>query len=131
MYNAEVVSTRIKPTEETTLAKLSMLDQLKLLFSKFSSDDAAELDAAEKLSVASLRMKASLTKLIETAIKEMNKNNKNSFVLAVSSEYLPYLDDVIGEEHGLGQFYKFTVFKKDLPVNVKYKMFIQVERKVT
>ena len=47
----------------------------------------------------------------------------------VSNVYTVF--EVIDEKHGLGRFYKITVFKKDLPVNVDYKFVIRVERKVT
>ena len=43
----EVISTHIKVTENTTVAKMSVIDQIKLLLRKFGNDDAAELNAAE------------------------------------------------------------------------------------
>ena len=127
----EIINVRIKPTENTTLAKLSVIDQLKLLFSKLSNDAAAELNANEKLSRETLKMTASLERLFSTAIENMKKGKHRSVTLQVSSKYLPYLDTVIDETRGMGRFYKFEVYKKDLPLNVDYMFIVKISIKVT
>ena len=127
----EIVSTHIKVTEGTTLAKLSIWDQFKLLIRKFSNDDVAELDAAEKLSGASARMRASLMHLINTATKEIKEGRRHSVTIAVSSKYLPYIDEVIDPVHGEGQFYEFIPHYKDLPPNIEYKFPLEIRKKVT
>lgn len=127
----EVISTRIKATENTTLAKLGLFDQIKLLISKFNNDEVAELKAQETLSINALRMQASLEKLIRTAAKDIDGINHKSVTLSVSSKYIPYMDEVIDEKYGLGRYYNFTVHKKNLPINVEYMFIIKVERKVT
>lgn len=118
-------------TEDTTLAKLGVLDQIKLLISKFNNNDVAELDAAEKLSGAAARMKASLLKLIKTAAKDMQDGTVQSVTMQVSSKYLPYLDDVIDPVRGEGRYYDFEVYKKDLPITFDYKFLLVIKRKVT
>lgn len=128
---SEIVSRRIKVTEDTTLAKLGVFDQIKLLISKFNNNDVAELDAAEKLSGAAARMKASLIKLINTATEDLHDGIRQSVTMQVSSKYLPYLDDVIDPVRGEGRYYSFEVHKKDLPVTVEYKFLLVVKRKVS
>ena len=127
----EVISSRIKPTESTTLAKLNVFDQIKLLISKLNNDAVSELNAAEKLSASELKMTASLEKLFNTAIEEMQKGEHTSVTIQVSSKYIPYLDRVIDERHGLGRFYTFDVRKKDLPLNVKYMFMVKISKRVT
>ncbi len=129
--NGEVVSSHIKATESTTLAKLSFFDQLKLLIHKFNNDDVAELDAAEKLSSVALSMKASLMNLLKTAAEPIEKGERQSVTLSVSSKYIPYLDDVIDSHKGLGRYYDFDVKLQDLPINVDYQFVIKMKRKVT
>ena len=128
---AELVNTHIKPTESTTIAKLSMLDQIKLVLSRFSNNEGDEIRAIEKASSTSLKMKASLTKLITTATDSISDGTHSSSTLQLSSKYLPYLDEVIDEKYGLGRYYTFKVFKKDLPPSVEYKFTMKIERKVT
>ena len=127
----EVISTRIKATESTTLAKLSFLDQFKLLLHKLSNDDAAELDAAEKLSRVTLKMRASLQNLFTKATEGLDEGAHESVTLKVSSKYLPYLDDVIDEKRGMGRFYNFEIIKRDIPANIDYMFVVVISRKVT
>ena len=127
---AEIVNSHIKATENTTLAKLSIFDQLKLLISRFSNSEEAELNASERLSVESLRMSASLQNLLLRAGDEMKDKNHTSVTLQVSSKFIPYLDDVINERTGLGQYYNIEVYKKDLPLNVNYMFIIKMRLKV-
>ena len=127
----EVVSLRIKATENTTVAKLGFIDQIKLLLHKFGNEDVAELNAAEKLSSTALKMRASLQKLFTEATKGLESGEHTSVTLQVSSKYLPYIDDVIHKTKGLGRYYNFEVHKKDLPLNVDYMFVVKVKRKVT
>lgn len=129
--DGEVVSTHIKATENTTIAKLSFIDQLKLLLHKFNNDDAAELDAAEKLSTFQLKMQASLTKLLRTAAEGLENGEHESVVLSVSSKYIPYLDEVTSKTRGLGRYYDFEIIKQDLPINVNYMFIVKIRRKVS
>ena len=128
---SEIVSKHIKVTESTTLAKLSVMDQFKLLLRKFSNDDVAELDAAEKLSGASARMRASLIRLIDTATKDIKEGKRQSVTLALSSKYIPYLDEIIDPVRGEGRYFDFVPHTKDLPINVEYKFLLDIRRKVT
>lgn len=127
----EVVSTRIKATENTTLAKLSFFDQFKLLLHRFNNDDAVALDTAEKLSRTTLKMRASLQNLFTTAIRGLDEGEHNSVTLQVSSKFLPYLDDVIDENHGMGRYYDFEVIKRELPITVEYMFIVKISRRVT
>lgn len=127
----EIISSRVKATESTTIAKLTVFDQIKLLLHKFNNDDVAELDAAEKLASTQLRMQASLTKLFKTAAKGLETGEHTMVTLSVSSKYIPYIDDVIDKKRGLGRFYDFEVIKQDLPINVDYMFIVKIRRKVT
>lgn len=127
----EVVNIAIKATEHTTLAKLSVWDQFKLALKKFSNEDVAELDAAEKLSGVTLRMQASLQRLFTTAAEGLKDGQHQSVTLQVSSKYIPYLDDVIDPEKGMGRYYDFNMVTRDLPINVDYMFVVTISKKAT
>ncbi len=129
--NGEIINTHIKATENTTLAKLSFLDQFKLLISRFSNSEVAELDAAEKLSRQTLTMRASLINLFTNATRGLEDGTHNSVTLSVSSKFLPYIDAVIDPIHGMGQYYDFDVRTKDLPLNVEYMFVVKISRRVS
>lgn len=128
--NGEVVNTHIKATESTTLAKLSLLDQFKLLIHKFSNDDAAELNAAEKLSRTTLKMRAALQNLFTHAVEGFDEGIHTSVTLRVSSKFLPYYDDVVDKERGMGRFYNFEKLDRGLPASVEYMFIVIITRKV-
>lgn len=127
----EVVSTHIKATESTTLAKLSFMDQFKLLINRFNNNDAAELDAAEKLSRVTLKMRASLQNLFTKAVEGLDEGVHTSVTLEVSSKFLPYIDGVIDQKRGMGRYYNFDISKQDLPITVDYMFIVRISRKVT
>lgn len=131
MLNGELVETHIKPTENTTLAKLTVFDQIKMLIAHFAKNDAGELDAREKVSAAELTKKAALSKFIETAGQEMQRNGNKSATLSINSEFLPYLDDVIDPIKGYGRYYVFKVYKQQLPYNLSYGLIVQMYKKVS
>lgn len=126
----ELVTHAIKPDENTTLAKLSVADMLRLLASKMSNNDVAELDASEKLSVDYLKKIASLSKFIDKATERLKHDEKLlSVTCKLSSEYLPYLDEVIDPVNGKGKFYDFKVYKKNLPKGVKHTFLVVISKK--
>mgnify|MGYP007069833876 CR=1 FL=1 len=127
----ELISTHIKPTENTTLAKLRPVDQIKMLISNFSNNDVAELNASEKLSQSTLKMRASLQKLMNTATQKLEDGEHESVTMQVSSKYLPYIDAVIDKTYGLGRYYDFEVVKGTLPPTVTYMFVVKIKRKVS
>ena len=127
----EFISRRVKVTENTTIAKLGLLDQIKLVFSRFSNNDENELKAATAAARKSLSMQASLEHLFKEATKKMETDGHKSVTLSVSSKYIPYLDVVVDEKYGMGRYYKFYIYKRDLPINVDYKFTVKIERKIT
>lgn len=131
MLDGEVVNSHIKVTEDTTVAKLSVFDQLKLLINKFNNNDVAELKAQETLSSVALTHKASLQRLFLGATKDFENGKHDSVTVSVSSEYIPYLDEVINPKYGLGRYFDFIVHKHELPPSIKYNFLVEIRRKVT
>lgn len=129
MYDKEFVTKTIKPDDNTTLAKLSVIDMVRLLFSKISNNDVAELDANEKLSKDYLTHVASLSKFIDRATEKLVEGQEKSVTVRLSSEYLPYLDEVINPNNGKGRFFNFEVYKKDLPQGVKHTFIVKISKK--
>lgn len=125
----EKIYSHIKVTEDTTLAKLSTFDHIKLLFSKLHSDDVNELAAAGQLTTQQWRLKASLYNFIKSILDTMTKNNRHSATAQLSSKYMPYFDDICNDVTGFGRFYNFELEKKDLPASVDYLMMLRISKK--
>lgn len=129
MVEKEFITKAIKPDENTTLAKLSLTDMIRLLFSKISNNDVAELDANEKLSASYLKNVASLSKFIDKATERVINGTEKSVTVQLSSEYLPFIDEVIDPVNGKGRYFNFEVYKKDLPQSVKHKFIVKISKK--
>ena len=126
--SSEIINIRVKPTAKTTLAKLSVFDQIKMILHNFATDDAMELNASEKLSKEMLKHTASLQRLIGTAAEGLEKHD--SVTLALASKYIPYLDAVIDKNDGLGRFYNVEIIKPKLPIALDYQFILKIEKKV-
>ena len=130
MEDKDIIARHVKFTETTSMISLSILDQLKLIISKFTNNEAKELDAMKKITSIDYQNIAELTSFFKESIRRMKEAGETSVVVRVSSKYLPYLDKVINDKTGMGKFYKFDVFKKDFPINIKYNFYIKISIRV-
>ncbi len=125
------VCRNVKLTDSINVTELGFFDHLRLLLSRVSNSDEAELDARQQVTAEHMRRKAALENLFSNALKRMNEVGKSSVTLGVSSEFLPCLDEVIDKEYGMGRFYTFEVYKKNLPSTVKHKFTVVIRTKVS
>lgn len=123
------VCRQVKLTDNINVASLSILDQLRLLVSKVSNNDEAELDAQVRYNTERMRKLAALKSLLETAVENMIAKGADSVSVGVSSEFLPYIDEVVSSTHGLGRYYDITVRRKDLPYKVKHRFTVIIKRR--
>ena len=128
--NRKEVYRSVKVTDNVKLSALSVIDQIRLIASHLSNDDVAELRSMDKLSSDELRKQAGLTDFLSKAAEHMTENGTSSVTLAVASEFLPYIDEVIDKETGLGRFYRFEVFKRDIPFEVQHKFIVKIYKQV-
>ena len=126
MQGGKVIYRSIKMDDNTNRTSLNVMDQIKLILASFSNNTESELDISEKLSADKLKKIAALTTLFEKAIARAKELQQSSVTLKVSSDFLPYLDDVIEEQHGLGRYYRFEIFKKDLPLTVNHFFVVRI-----
>lgn len=121
----------VKLTDNINTAQLKVVDQLRLLLSKVSNNDEAELDARTKLNSEKMRRISALNRLIDNAVERMRKLGESQVTIGISSEFLPYIDEVVDKKHGKGRYYNIDVYKKDLPITVKHLFRIVIRKKIT
>lgn len=102
--DSKIISRRVKMTENTSLVRLGIFDQLKLILAQFTSSESKELDALEKVSTLEYRKISSLTNFFEESIRRMKDAGKKSVMVRVESEFLPHLDRVIDKRYGMGRY---------------------------
>ncbi len=127
----EVVNKRVKVTENTTLANLGLMDQIKLLLHNFNNDEVEELKAQEEISRNQLKAKAELYRAITKATKAFEDNKHDKVLMEISQKYLTYVDEVTDKQYGLGRYYDFEIVKQDLPVEFGTKFLLTIKRRVT
>lgn len=129
MLHGEEVYKSIELTDDVQTARLSILDQIRLMLANFSNDDVAELDKVEKVSKDKLKKIAALTQFIDKAVARMHEMGEESVTIKLSSEFLPYVDEVLSDKDGYGRYYDFKVVKKDIPINVKHTFIVRIFKK--
>lgn len=122
--------TTIKVTERTRTQKLPVMDQLKLLLGKVSSDDTIKLEASEKVSRANIEMQSALSNLVNTVTRRMKELGETSVTVSVSSRFKPYFADVLSPTTGKGRFYSFEIIDKAMPITgVDYFLILKIKEK--
>lgn len=129
MLGGKEVYRSVKLTDNINPVSLSVVDQIRLMFAKLSNDDVAELDINEKITVNKMQKVAALDTFLDKAIKRMQAVGKDSVTISLSSEFLPYIDEVIDPIYGKGRFYEFEVIKRNIPINVKYTFIVKIRKK--
>lgn len=119
----------VKVTDNVKTSTLSVIDQIRLIISKAARDDQQELIVSERLSVDSLTKISALMDFFENAVKAMNEKKASSVTMKVSSEFLPFIDEVAGGRCELCKFYNFEVIKKDVPIRVKHFFIVKISKK--
>lgn len=129
----QVVSVSPKITDDTVIGRLSLKNQIKFLLSRFTDDQAKELDANKKITIASMKRKASLVKFIENATKRLLDKTSESVTVSMSSEYLAYFDEITDTKKGMGRYFNFEILNKESLRNrlpgVRYKVLLKISTK--
>lgn len=124
---ADLINVRVKPTKNTVLAELSVLDQIKLIFSHFINRDTEELEAARTVSLSELKEKAEFMQIIDKSIEKLDGHN--SITILVTSKYQVYAEELLNDKTGLGKYYDFKVDIPNIPLAIKHTFKIRIARK--
>ena len=123
----QIINVRVKPTKNTVLAELSVLDQIKLIFSHFINRDSEELEAARTVSLNELREKAEFMKIIDKSIEKLDGHD--SITILVTSKYQVYAEELLNDKTGLGRYYEFKVDIPDIPLAIKHTFKIRIAKR--
>ena len=129
MKGAKAVYRSIKLTDDTNTMSLGVADQLRIMFSRLSNDEVAELYAEEKANEDYLKKCAALSMFIDKAVRRMTELKKSSVTVSITTELLPCLNEVINTDTGKGQHYDFEIFKNDTPVEYTKSIIVRIRPK--
>lgn len=118
----------IEVTEETPIAKLSILEQIRLLIVKLSNENREQLKAQDAETQEILRLQANLLEFFEKSTAPLREGKETKVAVQVSSKFLPVLDTVL-QSNSIRTFYDVEVIKPDIEYDIDYffKVILEVK----
>jgi len=116
----------IEVTDDTPIQKLSFLEQLRVMVKRLSEVDTEQLKVESAETVYKLQLKANLLEFLERATDPIRHGEHTSVTVAVSSKFLPVLDDVLTST-AIASYYYVTVRKPDIDYDIDYTIEITLE----
>lgn len=112
-------------SEDTTIQKLSVKDQLYLAIKKLSKDDAEELKADMIETEEELTLRADLLEFLHNATERIRKGDAHSVTMKISSRFKPVLDSIL-ESPSIASYYETQVVEPNVDFGVIVDYFIEV-----
>lgn len=118
----------VEVTEETPIAKLSILEQIRLLIVKLSNENREQLKAQDAETQEILRLQANLLEFFEKSTAPLREGKETKVAVQVSSKFLPVLDTVL-QSNSIRTFYNVEVIKPDIEYDIDYffKVILEVK----
>lgn len=118
----------IEVDDNTPIQKLSVLDQLRLLVRNLTNTDREQLKTDSAETAYELQLKANLLEFLHKATEKVRNGEHRSVTVAVSSRFLPVLDEVLASP-SISNFYTVSVFKPDIEFDIDYDIRVTLEVK--
>lgn len=125
----EVVSRRVKVTEDTTVSRLSLIDQVKLLIAQLSHPETERLRGQAQVLRRQAISRSSTRKALREACDSLSKSDDKFMTISIKSSYLPYLEDIINPVTGLGVAYNFYITDRPEDSTLDYDVYIKIVKK--
>ena len=81
--------------DNTPIQKLTFSEQLRVLVQRMTNESKEQLKADDAETVYQLQLKANLLEFLHKATEKVRQGEHHSVTVAVSSKFLPVLDDVL------------------------------------
>lgn len=127
----EVISTRVKVTADTTVSRLSLVDQIKLLIAQLSHPETERLRSQAQVIRRESIARSSMHRAIREACDSLAKSEDKYMTISVKSSYLPYINDIINPTTGLGQAFDFHITERSEDSTLDYDVYIKIVKKGT
>lgn len=116
-------------SEDVSIQKLSVKDQLYLAIKKLSKDDAEELKADMIETEEELTLRADLLEFFHKATERIRRGEAYSVTMQISSQFKPVLSSIL-ESPSIAPYYEAQVVEPNMDFGVLVDYFIEVTLKV-
>ena len=114
--------------DNTPIQKLTFSEQLRVLVQRMTNESKEQLKADDAETAYQLQLKANLLEFLHKATEKVRQGEHHSVTVAVSSKFLPVLDDVLSSS-SISTFYTYTVEKPEIEYDIEYFIEITLEVK--
>lgn len=129
MVNKKRLGVYTEIDENTSLAKLSILDQLRAIFSRMAQDDARELENDDAFAIDEATRKANLEDFLRKATKPIREGRHTSVSMRISSDFESVYDDVVNSP-SITKYYNVKTVRPRIDYEVHYSILLRLEVKV-
>lgn len=115
-------------TDDTPVQRLSLLDQIRVVFKKLAYDPANELKREDAITVEYLGLKATLIKFLMTATEPIREGKKQKVNVLISSKFTPVYKEVLASKR-FTAYYNITTYLPENQYKVERDFYVTLEGK--
>ena len=128
MYK-ETLSSRVKVSEDTTVSRLSLVDQIKLLIAQISHPETERLRGQAQVLRQEALNRSSTRKALTEVCETLSKSPDKWMIIKLKSSYLPYLDEFTNSTTGYGSAFDFIITDRPENPTLDYDIYIKIVKK--
>jgi len=126
MRDKEFITDRIKVSEDTQIARLSIAEQIKLLISRFSPSDGEKIKAQRAVVKEKTTKHIQCRRLLDSLEDRMRRNSARRIVLMVKSGIYYELQQEIEDRHSN---YEYELGDLTAPIELNYDISLTIQRR--
>ena len=124
----ERIFTYVELDGKVPVQKLSLADQIRVLFKQLTYDESKELKRDDIFTKEILRLRADLINFIYTATEPIRRGEKQRVRLSISSKFEAVFDEVV-ESPRIKEYYDVIVKRPDIEYDIPYLNELRLEVK--
>ncbi len=126
MSSKEFITERVKVTEDTQIARLSIAEQLKLLIAHFSPNETEKIKAQRAVVKEATTKRIGCRRLLDALENKMRQSQNRSMIVTIKSGMYHELSEEIKERKSI---YKYELGELSAPVELNYDVKLVITRK--
>lgn len=118
----------VEVDDSTPIQKLSIMDQLRVLFKKLTYDEANELRNDDIVTQQYMTLKATLSNFLRKATEPIRRGDRHEVIVNISTKFNPVFDEVI-KSHEIADFYQVDVVRPKIDYDIPYDIMVRLRVK--
>ena len=124
----EKVFEYVELDDKTPIQKLSILDQVRILFRKLTYDASQELKRDDAVTREELKLKADLIDFILKATEPIRNGEHRKVLISISNKFDPILESVLRSKR-ISNYYGITIDRPNIEYDIPFFIRVTLEVK--